>query len=140
LSDGKDTLEKTTHENLEKIYKMQVKSCRNIFRVYQKQDNFSMELKPRVKVMSQTLFGYISINSLMILIVLKATESPQKDLLINASHVSRQSILAEILSRSTRNHHVTVYQIANISETTMINASVLGSAEAFFITLRMSLE
>jgi len=90
--------------------------------------------------MSQTSFGHISINSLTILTVSKAMESPQKDLLINASHVLRQSILAEILSRLTGNHYVTVYQIANISETTMINASVLGSAEAFFITLRMSLE
>jgi len=37
----------------------------------------------------------------MILMVLKAMESSQKDLSINASHVSRQSIIAEILSRST---------------------------------------
>jgi len=41
--------------------------------------------------------------------VLTATESPQKDLLIDASHVLRQSILAEILSRSTGNHHITIY-------------------------------
>jgi len=47
LSDGKDILKETTYGNLKKIYKMLVKSCRNIFRVYQKQDNFSMELKPR---------------------------------------------------------------------------------------------
>jgi len=47
LSDGKDILKETTHGNLKKIYKIQVKSCRNIFRVYQKQDNFSTELKPR---------------------------------------------------------------------------------------------
>ena len=38
-----------------------------------------------------------------------ATESPQKDLLIDASHISRQSVLVEILSRSTGNHYVTVY-------------------------------
>jgi len=75
LSNGKDTLKETTHGNLKKIYKMQVKSCKNIFRVYQKQDNFSMELKPRERVISQTLFGHISINSLMILTVLKAMES-----------------------------------------------------------------
>jgi len=37
----------------------------------------------------------------MILMVLKAMESSQKDLSINASYVSRQSIIAEILSRST---------------------------------------
>jgi len=59
--------------------------------------------------MSQTSFGHISINSLTILIVLKATEIPQKNFLINASHISRQFILAEILSRSTGNHHVTIY-------------------------------
>jgi len=63
LSDGKDILKETTHGNLKKIYKMQAKSCRNIFRVYQKQDNFSMELEPREGVMSQTSFGHISINS-----------------------------------------------------------------------------
>jgi len=47
LLDRKDILKETTHENLKKIYKMQAKSYRNIFRVYQKQDNFSIELKPR---------------------------------------------------------------------------------------------
>jgi len=47
LLDGKDTLKETTHGNLKKIYKMQEKK---IFRVYQKQDNFSIELKPREKV------------------------------------------------------------------------------------------
>jgi len=52
LSDGKNTLKETTHGNLKKIYKMQVKSCRNIFRVYKKQDNFSTELKPRERIMS----------------------------------------------------------------------------------------
>jgi len=72
--------------------------------------------------------------------VLKAMESSQKYLLINASNVSKQSILAKILSKSTGNHYVTVYQIVNISETTMINASFLGSAEAFSIMFRISLE
>jgi len=52
-----------THRNLRIIYKMQAKSCRNIFRVYHKQDNFSTELEPREEVMSQTSFGHISINS-----------------------------------------------------------------------------
>jgi len=47
LLDRKDTVKETTHGNLRKIYIMQVKSCRNIFRVYQKRDNFSMELEPR---------------------------------------------------------------------------------------------
>jgi len=77
LSDGKDTLKETTHGNLKKIYKMQAKSCRNIFRIYQKQDNFSMELKPKERIMSQTSFSHISINSLMILTVSGATKSPQ---------------------------------------------------------------
>jgi len=56
LLDGKDTVKEMTHGNLRKIYIMQVKSCRNIFRVYQKQDNFSMELEPREEVISQTSF------------------------------------------------------------------------------------
>jgi len=56
LLDRKNTVKETTHGNLRKIYIMQVKSCRNIFRVYQKQDNFSIELEPRGEVMSQTLF------------------------------------------------------------------------------------
>jgi len=52
LSYGKDTLKEMTHGNLKKIYKMQAKGCRNIFRVYQNQDNFLMELEPREGVMS----------------------------------------------------------------------------------------
>jgi len=56
LLDRKDTVKETTHGNLRKIYIMQVKSCRNIFRVYQKRDNFSMELEPREEVMLQTSF------------------------------------------------------------------------------------
>jgi len=57
LLDGKDTVKEMTHGNLRKIYIMQAKSCRNIFRVYQKRDNFSTELEPRGGVMSQTSFG-----------------------------------------------------------------------------------
>ena len=76
LSDGKDTLKETIHGNLKRIYKMQAKSCRNIFRVYQKQDNFSTKLEPRERVVSQTSFGHISTNSSTILTVLTATESP----------------------------------------------------------------
>ena len=76
MSDGKDTLKKMTYGSLKIIYKMQAKSCRNIFRVYHNQDNFLIELKPREGVISQTLFGYISINSLTILIVSMVTESP----------------------------------------------------------------
>jgi len=60
---GKGTLEETICGNLKKIYKMQAKSCRNIFRAYQKQDNFSTELEPRRGVMSQTSFGCISMNN-----------------------------------------------------------------------------
>jgi len=59
--------------------------------------------------LSQTSFGHISINYLMILMVSTATESPQKDLSIDASNVLRQSILVEILGRLTGNHHGTVY-------------------------------
>jgi len=69
LLDRRDTLKEMTHENLRIIYKMQVKSCRNIFRVYYNQDNFLIELELREEVMSQTSFSYISINSLKILIV-----------------------------------------------------------------------
>jgi len=76
LSDRKDTLKETTYGSLKIIYKMQAKSCRNIFRVYHNQDNFSMELKPREGVISQTSFGHISINSSMILIVLTKPKSP----------------------------------------------------------------
>jgi len=61
------------------------------------------------RILSQTSFGYISIKFLTILIVLTAMESPWKDLLINTSHVLRQSILAEILGRSTGNYHGTIY-------------------------------
>jgi len=76
LSDRRDILKETTYGNLRIIYKMQAKSCRNIFRVYHNQDNFSTELEPRERVMSQTSFGHISINYSMILMVLTATESP----------------------------------------------------------------
>jgi len=69
-----------------------------------------------------------------------APESPLKNLSINSSHISKQSIMAEILGRSTGNHHGTVYQITNISETTIIYALLLGIREALFIPLRMSLK
>ena len=62
-----------------------------------------------VVVVSQTSFGHISINSPSILTVPMATESPWKDLSIGTSHVSRQSVMAEILGRSTGNHYGTVY-------------------------------
>jgi len=75
LLDRKDILKEMTHGNLRIIYKMQAKSCRNIFRVYQNQDNFSTELEPREEVMSQTSFSYISINSLMIPTVSVAPKS-----------------------------------------------------------------
>jgi len=72
-------------------------------------DLLSISVPLMVLILSQTSFSYISINSLTILMVLKAMESPQKDLLINASHVLKQSILAKISSRSTGNYYVTVY-------------------------------
>ena len=59
--------------------------------------------------MLQTSFSHISINSLTILTVLMAIESPWKDLLIDTSHVSKRLVLAKILGRSTSNHHGTVY-------------------------------
>jgi len=59
--------------------------------------------------LSQTSFSQISINSLTILMVSMAPESPWKDLSINTSHVSKQSIMAEILGRSTSNHYGTIY-------------------------------
>ena len=76
LSDGKDTLKEMTHGNLKRIYKMQAKSCRNIFRVYQKQNNFLTKLEPRERVISQTSFSYISTNSSTILTVSMAMKSP----------------------------------------------------------------
>jgi len=55
---------------------MQAKSYRNIFRVYQKQDNFSMKLELREEVISQTSFDHISINSSIIFMVSMAIKSP----------------------------------------------------------------
>jgi len=60
-------------------------------------------------LVSQTSFSHISTNSSTILTVLMATESPWKDLSIGTSHTSKQSVLAEILGRSTGNNHGTVY-------------------------------
>jgi len=54
---------------------------------------------------------------------------------MTTSHVSKQSIIAEISGRSTDNYHGT----ANISETAMINALLVDIREALFILLRMSL-
>jgi len=65
--------------------------------------------------LSQTSFGHISINSSTILMVLKIMESPQKDLLINASHVLRQLILAEILSRSMSASKVQWLKLSQLS-------------------------
>jgi len=76
LSDKKDILREMTYGNLKKICKMQVKSCKNIFRIYQKQDNFSIELKSKEKVMLQTSFGLISADSSTILMVLIILKSP----------------------------------------------------------------
>jgi len=59
--------------------------------------------------LSQTSFSQISINSLTILMVSMAPESPWKDLSINTSHVSKQSIMAKILGRSISNYYSTIY-------------------------------
>ena len=59
--------------------------------------------------LSQTLFRSISTNSLTILMVLTAMESPWKDLLIDASYVLRQSILTKISDRLTGNYYSTIY-------------------------------
>jgi len=58
---------------------------------------------------SQTSFGHISISSSTIPTVSMAPESPWKDLLIDTSHVLKQSVMAEILGRSTGNYYGTVY-------------------------------
>ena len=63
----------------------------------------------RISSLSQTSFSHIFTNSSMILTVLMATESPWKDLLIDTSHTSKRSVLAEILGRSTGNHHGIIY-------------------------------
>ena len=59
--------------------------------------------------MLQTSFGLISINSSTIFTVSMAMESPWKDLSIDTSHVSKQSILAEISGRSIDNYYGTIY-------------------------------
>jgi len=53
-----------------------------------------IHVSPSWMIVSQTLFGHISINSSTIS---KTMESPQKDLLIDASHVLGQSILAGVM-------------------------------------------
>jgi len=58
---------------------------------------------------SQTSFGHISINSSTISTVLMVLESPQEDLSINTSHISRRSILAKILSKLVDKYHSTTY-------------------------------
>jgi len=45
----------------------------------------------------------------MILTVLMAIESPQKNLSINTSHVLRQLVLAKISGKSIGNHYDTIY-------------------------------
>jgi len=69
-----------------------------------------------------------------------ASESSWKDLLIDTKYVSRKLILAKISGKSVDNYYSTTYQITNILETAMINALLLGSEEASFMMLRISLE
>jgi len=61
------------------------------------------------QLLSQISFSHISINSSTILTVLMATKSPWIDFLINTSHISKWSILAKILGRSTGNYYSTIY-------------------------------
>jgi len=71
--------------------------------------NLQQKHRKNKYLVSQTSFGHIFTNSSTILTVSMATESPQKDLPINTSHTSKQSVLAEISGRSTGNHHGTIY-------------------------------
>jgi len=57
----------------------------------------------------QTSFKLIFTNLSMIFTVLTAPESSWKDLLINTSHISRQSIFAKILGKSVDNYYGTIY-------------------------------
>jgi len=59
--------------------------------------------------MSQTSFGHISINSSTISMVLMVPKSPYENLLIDISHVLRQSILAEISGKLVDNYYGTIY-------------------------------
>ena len=77
---------------------------------------------------------------MIISIVSISSESPLKDLSIDASHISRQLILVEISGKSVGNHHGTVYCIANILGTTTIDDSLLGTEDTPFILLRIILE
>ena len=71
--------------------------------------NICDDVQKFYKSLSQTSFGHISTNSSTIPTVSTATESPWKNLLIGTSHTSKKSVLAEILGRSTGNHHGTIY-------------------------------
>jgi len=76
LSDRKNILKEMTYGNLNKTYKIQVKSYRSIFRVYQKQDNFSIEFEPKGEIMLQTSFGHNSTNTCTNSMILNTSESP----------------------------------------------------------------
>jgi len=69
----------------------------------------SMEFSIVLNYLSQTSFGHISINSSTIHMVSMAPKSPWKDLSIDTSHISKQSMMAEILGRSTGNYYGTIY-------------------------------
>ena len=58
MSDRRDTLKEMTHRNLRIIYKMQVKSCRNIFRVYVRNDS-RREIYSRGGLVSTTSCAYL---------------------------------------------------------------------------------
>jgi len=67
------------------------------------------DLRQSQIILSQTLFGPISINSSIIFTVLIATRSPWKDFSINTSYILGQLILAEISGKSIGNYHGTIY-------------------------------
>ena len=120
----------TDHKNLVYFCKSKMLSCQQVrWSEFLWQFNLAIKFylgrlgaKPNVLTLSQTSFGHISINSPSILTVLMATESPWKDLLIGTSHVSRWSIMVEILGRSTGNHCKKAKLQAGIKPTALCSA------------------
>ena len=66
---------------------------------------FALQIRSTMQACHK-LYSAISPSILMVSMAMK---SPWKDLLIGTSHVSRRSIMAEILGRSTSNYYGTVY-------------------------------
>ena len=59
--------------------------------------------------MLQTSFGLISINSSMVSMVSIALGHKWRDLSIDANHISKQLILAEVSGKSVDNYYGTIY-------------------------------